>query len=74
VRRSDTGAQRRRAMSVSNNLLKYDLECLRLAAECRQLASDITDPDLHSHFLRMAEVWTNLTNRAFSGDTGPEIN
>ncbi len=61
-------------MSVSNNQLKYHLECLRLAADCRQLASDITDPDLHSHFLRMAEVWTNLTNRGSSGDTGPGMN
>ncbi len=61
-------------MSVSNNQLKHDLECLRLAADCRQLASDIADPDLRSHFLRMAEVWTNLSNRGLSGETGPGIN
>jgi hypothetical protein len=50
----------------------YELECLRLAADCTQLANDvhnrILEPDflasdVHNHalqiyFLRMAKLWT----------------
>jgi hypothetical protein len=48
--------------------LKHDLECLRLAAECKQLANDVPDPALRSHFLRMAEAWTSLADGAAATD------
>jgi hypothetical protein len=46
---------------------KHALECLRLAAECRQLARDIERPAAQRHFLRMAEEWTALAEK------GPEV-
>ena len=49
--------------------LKHDLECLRLAAECKQLANDVPDPALRSHFLRMAEAWTTLAQQEPGSDT-----
>jgi hypothetical protein len=42
------------------NVQKYALMCLRLAAECRGLATDVPEPDLREHFLRMASTWTEL--------------
>jgi hypothetical protein len=27
---------------------KYELMCMRLAAECRELAADVPEPDLHT--------------------------
>jgi hypothetical protein len=35
----------------------------RLAAECRDLATDVPEPDLRAHFLRMASTWTELTDQ-----------
>ena len=37
-------------------LRKYALECLRLEADCMQLAGDAPDTNSQSHFLRMARV------------------
>jgi hypothetical protein len=47
-------------------LRKFDLECLRLEADCMQLAGDVPDPSSQSHFLRMARVWFAM---AVSGPT-----
>jgi hypothetical protein len=44
-------------MSDSNDH-KRDLECLRLASDLRQLASDTLNPHLKEHCLRMAQVWS----------------
>ena len=49
--------------------LKHALECLRLAAECRQLANHVPDPILRSHFRRMAEAWTSLADQESGSDT-----
>jgi hypothetical protein len=38
----------------------YALMCLRLAADCRNLAADVPEADLRAHFLRMAGMWTDL--------------
>jgi hypothetical protein len=38
----------------------YVLMCQRLAADCRNLAADILEPDLRAHFLRMAGMWTEM--------------
>ena len=56
----------------SHNSQKYELECMRLAADCAQLANDVhnrtLEPDflasdvhnraLEIYFLRMAKLWT----------------
>jgi hypothetical protein len=42
---------------------KYTLLCLRLAAECRNLAVDVPEPDLRAHFLYMAGRWTELAHQ-----------
>ena len=46
------------AMSDLDNSRKIELECLRLAAECAQLASDLESSALQSHFFRMGRIWT----------------
>jgi hypothetical protein len=56
-------------MSKPDNQRKHDLECLRLAADCQQLASDVHSPVLQLRFRRMAKVWTNLTEREPAPDT-----
>jgi hypothetical protein len=38
----------------------YVLMCMRLAAECRGLAADVSEPDLRAQFLRLASTWTEL--------------
>jgi hypothetical protein len=44
------------------NVQKYALMCMRLAAECRGLAADVSEPDLRAHFLRLAGKWTELAD------------
>jgi hypothetical protein len=48
-------------MSNPEHLRRHALECLRLQADCMQLAGDARNPYLQSHFLRMAGVWSALT-------------
>ena len=45
-------------MSDSENDIKFELECLRLASDLRQLAKDTVAPDLKAHCLRMAKHWS----------------
>jgi len=52
-----------RPRAVSDNSWKYELECLRLAAECTELAGDVRDLALEAHFLQMAEAWTERAER-----------
>jgi len=47
-------------VSKSDELRKKALECMRLAADCLQLAHATDDPDLKAHFVGVAKVWTNL--------------
>ena len=44
---------------------KHALECLRLEADCMQLAVKTHGANLQSHFVRMAKVWAALA------DSGP---
>jgi hypothetical protein len=37
---------------------KHELACLRMAADCMQLVSDIRTPDLQRHFLELARLLT----------------
>jgi hypothetical protein len=41
----------------------YALLCLRLAAECRGLAADVTEPSLRARFVEMARLWTELAHQ-----------
>lgn len=50
-------------MSESDRVQKDALTCLRLAAECRGLATVAPTPDLRAHFLRMANMWAKLALR-----------
>ena len=43
-------------MSASNDDRKRELECLRLASDLMQLASDTLKPLLKAHCLRMAKL------------------
>jgi hypothetical protein len=51
--------------------LKYALECLRLEADCKQLAVDVHGPALQSHFLRMASFWSVSANQ--EPTSGPAV-
>lgn len=55
-------------MFESDSSPKHSLECLRLEADCRQLAFETDRPDLASHFVRMARVWAGLAESG--SDTG----
>ena len=48
---------------MSADLRRHALECARLAADCRQLAEDASNPALQHHFLRMADAWTALADQ-----------
>jgi hypothetical protein len=38
--------------------LKLDLECLRLASDCIQLADNVLSPELQKQLTSMARQWT----------------
>ncbi|MGA3242882.1 MAG: hypothetical protein ABSG03_42115 [Bryobacteraceae bacterium] len=50
-------------MSKSEQLLKDDLDCLRLASDLTQLASDAVSPALKSYLLELAQTCTGLIDR-----------
>lgn len=59
-----------KSQSKSHDLQNYALECLRLAAQCRGLAQDVSTADQKAHFLRMAGEWEKLAAKPFhSGPT-----
>jgi hypothetical protein len=47
-------------VSESANLRKQELECLRMEADCLQLAGAVHSPSLKSHFIGMAKKWSSL--------------
>jgi hypothetical protein len=48
-------------MSDPNYVQKHAPECLRLAAECNNIAGDVRTPDrARQDFLRMAVMWMEL--------------
>jgi hypothetical protein len=59
-------------VSESDHSRKHALECMRLAADSMQLAGDVQNPALQSHFVRMARVWSDLAVRGPNGDTRME--
>jgi hypothetical protein len=47
-------------MSELDHSRKHSLMCMRLAADCTQLAADIHRPAWQAHFIRMAAEWRSL--------------
>lgn len=47
-------------MSESATVRKQELECLRLEADCMQLARAADSPSLKAHFTQMAKKWSTL--------------
>ena len=62
-------------MSESDDFRRRALECLRLAADCLQLARNADNPDLKAHFTEVARIWTSLAEgREDMGFATPESN
>ena len=73
---------------MSDNSHKYELECVRLAADCNQLAtevhnravdghflaSDVHNRALEIHLLRMAKVWTTRAEEGPNEIPRQEVN
>jgi hypothetical protein len=50
-------------MSDSESERRRQLECLRLASDLTQLATEAPDPDLKARFLRSARMWSELVEQ-----------
>jgi hypothetical protein len=51
---------------------KHALECLRLQADCMELAGVAHCRDMQSHFVFMAGFWGNLAVPGPSSNAGPK--
>ena len=58
-------------MPESDNELKHDLECLRLASELMQMSRDTLNPDLEAHCVQMAKYWSDQADRGPAEDIAP---
>jgi hypothetical protein len=47
---------------------KHAVECLRFAADCRNLAQSVDTSSLRTHFLQMAKTWTAMADHAPAGE------
>jgi hypothetical protein len=57
------GDSRRCAVSKSETMLRDDLDCLRLASDLAQLASNIPSAALKAYILQLARTCTGLVDR-----------
>jgi hypothetical protein len=60
-------------MFEANQLQKHALECLRLQADCMQLAGAARSPNVQSHFVSMARFWGTLAASEPSSDVGSKL-
>ena len=60
-------------MSNFDHMQKRSLECLRLAAECTQLAASVHRPVWQAHFTAMAKEWRSLAEVDPSAPTRTEV-
>jgi hypothetical protein len=60
-------------MPASNDDRKRELECLRLAADLMQLASDTLNPYLKAHCLMMAKLWSGEAEKKPAEYVGAEL-
>ena len=58
------------AMLDSEDDSKFELECLRLASDLRQLAKETPNQDLKVHCLRIAKQWSGEADEPAQDDTG----
>jgi hypothetical protein len=42
---------------------KQALECMRLAADCENMADEVQSASLRAHFVGMAKVWSALADQ-----------
>jgi hypothetical protein len=59
-------------VSELDHLRKHSLMCMRLAADCTQLAADTHRPDWQAHFFRMAQEWRALAEKHPSAENQNE--
>jgi len=60
-------------MSKPEQLRQHALECLRLEADCMQLAGDARNPNVQSHFVRTARLWSGLAVSGPSANAGRQL-
>ena len=60
-------------MVDAKQLRKHALECLRLQADCMELAGVAHGSNVQSHFVFMAKFWGNLAVSGPSLNAGPKI-
>ena len=60
-------------MFEARKLQKHALECLRLQADCMQLAGVARNPNVQSHFVSMARFWGTLAVSGPSSDVGSKF-
>jgi hypothetical protein len=60
-------------MFEAKQLQKHALECLRLQADCMQLAGDVRSLNVQSHFVSMARFWGTLAASGPSSDAGSKL-
>ena len=61
------------AMFEAKQLQRHALECLRLQADCMQLAGVARRPIVQSHFVSMARFWDTLAASGPSSDVGSKL-
>jgi hypothetical protein len=59
-------------MFDTKQLRKHALECLRLQADCMELAGVAHGSNVQSHFVFMAKFWGNLAVSGPSLNAGPK--
>jgi hypothetical protein len=60
-------------MSEAKQLQRHALECLRLQADCMQLARVARSLNVQSHFVAMAQFWGALAASGLSSDAGSKL-
>jgi hypothetical protein len=63
----------RSAMFEAKQLQKHALECLRLQADCMELAGVAHGFHVQSHFVAMAQFWGTLAALGPSSDTSSKL-
>jgi hypothetical protein len=57
----------------TERLRKHALECLRLQADCMELARDARSHDVEAHFVHMAGFWGALAVSGPESNVGPKL-
>jgi hypothetical protein len=60
-------------MFDAKQLQRHALECLRLQADCMQLAGVARSPNVQSHFVSMARFWGTVAGSGPSSDAGSKL-